>query len=196
MIAATRVGLAEASAIAEQLRAALAPGCERIEVAGSIRRRRPDVGDIELVAVPRIHVEDLAEGLFETRELTVDELQVTLDQLLMDGVLASHPTDPKRGPRYSKWLHVASGLQVDLFSARRDTFGLIWLIRTGPDTYSRALVTDARRRGHHVAGGEVHKGAGDCRMPFVACEVIPTPEEGDVIRALGIGFLSDPALRQ
>ena len=35
--------------IAEKTKAQLAPYCERIEIAGSIRRKKPDVGDIEIV---------------------------------------------------------------------------------------------------------------------------------------------------
>ena len=45
--------IAQAFNLAEELRIGLAPLCERIEVAGSIRRRRPQVKDIELVAIPK-----------------------------------------------------------------------------------------------------------------------------------------------
>ena len=31
---------------------ALAPSCARLEIAGSIRRQRPYIGDVELVAIP------------------------------------------------------------------------------------------------------------------------------------------------
>jgi DNA polymerase/3'-5' exonuclease PolX len=181
---ATRVSLARAEEVAVGLVATLGIGCERIEIAGSIRRRMPSVGDVELVAVPRVHTETHREGLFETRTVEVDDLQVVVDSMLLEGMLANHPTDPKRGPRYSKLLHVASGLQVDLFSARASTFGLILAIRTGPANYSRFLVTEARNRGHHVAEGELHAGGGGCG--FVPCATVPTPEEADVFRALGL----------
>ena len=183
MSTATRVPLAAAEATSLELLAVLTLGALRAEVAGSIRRRMPSVGDIELVAVPRVHTETHREGLFEERSIDVDEFQVVIDSLLLDGTLAQHPTDPKRGPRYSKLLHVASGLQVDLFSARPQTFGLILAIRTGPANYSRWLVTEARARGHHVAEGELHVGAQGC-SPYAACEVVPTPEEADVFKAL------------
>jgi DNA polymerase/3'-5' exonuclease PolX len=182
---ATRVSLARAEEVAIGLVATLGLGCERIEIAGSVRRQMPSVGDIELVAVPRVHAETHREGLFEERTVEVDKLQVVVDRMLLEGMLASHPTDPKRGPRYSKLLHVRSGLQVDLFSARPSTFGLILAIRTGPAGYSRWLVTEARARGHHVAEGELHVGAGGC-SPWEMCEVVPTPEEADVYRALGL----------
>jgi len=39
--------------LADQVVCALAPFCERIETAGSIRRERPFCGDVAVVAVPR-----------------------------------------------------------------------------------------------------------------------------------------------
>lgn len=190
MSSGARVSLADAQAVAYGLVAGLLPGCERVEVAGSIRRRRPDVGDIELVAIPRITPvfgllgdEPIGEfnGLAEVR-----------DGLIADGTLAPHPTDPKLGPRYSKLLHPASGLQVDLFSARPETFGLILLIRTGPADYSRRFVTDIRRLGWHVAKGELHRGGLGCGS--YACEVVPTPEERDVHATIGLPWVA-PAAR-
>ena len=44
--------LQQAREIAEGVKAKLAPHCERIEIAGSIRRGKPVVGDIEIVCVP------------------------------------------------------------------------------------------------------------------------------------------------
>jgi len=57
-----RMKLEEAQVIAEKTKALLAPYCERIEIAGSIRRKKPDVGDIELVAIPKPY----NIGLFES----------------------------------------------------------------------------------------------------------------------------------
>jgi DNA polymerase/3'-5' exonuclease PolX len=181
-----RVPLADATAIADELVAQLRPGTERIEVGGSIRRKRQDIGDIELVAVPRIDLVRVP-GLFEDKVLEQDALELLIDTLLIQGTLEPHPTDPKRGDRYAKLIHAKSRLQVDLFKARRYTFGLIWLIRTGPAEYSRHLVTVARERGHHVAGGELHEGHLGCSA--TPCTVVPTPEEADVYQALGAHYI-------
>lgn len=179
MSTGTRVSLLEAELVANELATALGDGCLRIEVGGSIRRRSPDVGDIEIVAVPRVHTERVREGLFEDRDLTVDELQVMIDLLLLDGTLMAHPDDPKRGPRYSKLMHVASRIQVDIFSCTLDTFGMALAIRTGPAQFSQWLVNEARARGYHVANGyELHKGRLSCNA--IPCLVLPTREEGDV----------------
>lgn len=190
MSTGVRAQLHHAEPAALELRAMLSGGCARIEVGGSIRRRLTEVHDIELVAVPIVTLE--SDGFFGTRE--VDQLQVALDAAIRDGVLEPHPLDPKRGPRYSKLQHAATGLQVDVFSARPETFGLIYLIRTGPAGFSRRLMTDARRAGYHVAGGELHTGAGDCYRPEY-CETVPTPEEADVARYLRLEMLPVPEQR-
>jgi hypothetical protein len=49
----TRIPLARAEACAEAARALLASFCDRLEVAGSIRRRKADVGAVEPVAIPK-----------------------------------------------------------------------------------------------------------------------------------------------
>lgn len=55
--------LKEALIIAETLANVLELRCERILIAGSIRRRKPEVGDIELLYIPRF--EDRAIDLLE-----------------------------------------------------------------------------------------------------------------------------------
>jgi DNA polymerase/3'-5' exonuclease PolX len=175
--------LAEAAVAARSLVVRLADACERIYVAGSIRRGKADVGDIELVAVPRFA--EVPDGMFETRLANL--LTERVDSLLQAGVLGPHPTDPKRGEKYSKLVHLPSGLQVDLFSARPETFGIIYLIRTGPADYSQRFVTDLHKRGLHVAGGELHLGGLGCDIQ--GCEVVPAPEEADVYAAAGWPFI-------
>src|SRR5688572_28680494 len=48
-----RLPLARARAIAEKVVDALRDHCLRIEIAGSIRRGRPECGDVDLVCVPK-----------------------------------------------------------------------------------------------------------------------------------------------
>lgn len=167
------------------LREGLSWACDRIEVAGSIRRGKPMVGDIELVAVSRGAVELI--GLWGD-EMSLDRLPGAIDTLIDEGVLAAHPTDPKRGPRYSKLVHEPTGIQVDLFSPPADSFGIIFLIRTGPADYSQRFVTDMKRgpRPHHVTGGQLHKGIQCWGIP---CTMVPTPDEESVYAALGLPFV-------
>ena len=48
-----RMPLARARAFAEKIVVELAPFCAQIEIAGSIRRQRPDCGDVDIVCLPR-----------------------------------------------------------------------------------------------------------------------------------------------
>ena len=76
--------LAAAEAVAHELRGLLAPFCARIEVAGSIRRRRSTVGDIELLAIPRM---DAQRDMFGGEAGETDQLDQSVRELMADGVL-------------------------------------------------------------------------------------------------------------
>lgn len=49
-----RIERARALALAREFVEAVKPACERIEIAGSLRRCLPWIGDIEVLAVPRL----------------------------------------------------------------------------------------------------------------------------------------------
>jgi DNA polymerase/3'-5' exonuclease PolX len=184
MSTGTRVPLAEAYAIATDLRGRLRPGCHRIEIAGSIRRERPDVGDIELVAEPILRPE---RNLFDEQIGQISVLDEWIGVCLTAGILERHPDDPKDGERYKKLVHRASGLQLDLFIVREPaTFGVLFAIRTGPARYSQWLVTYARRQGFHVVDGALHVGSLDCGTR--TCPRWPTPGEESVFEALRLPY--------
>lgn len=176
--AVARVPHARAAQVAEVVRGVLAPACTRIVVAGSIRRRSPDVKDIELVAEPDMRF-DLAG------ELADDALEVLVPCLVRQGwatwrqrgdgqVLAT-------GPRYYALVHVESGIPVDVFVCRPPSqWGAVLAIRTGPAEYSRELVTRARRRGLRCEGNRLIRADGS---------VLPTPGERDFVEACGLRYV-------
>jgi DNA polymerase/3'-5' exonuclease PolX len=179
--------LAEAFPIAQQIYGQLAPSCERLAIAGSIRRGKLDVGDVELVAIPR-YIEEPSRLWGDTNRVSV------LDRVL--GQLEAPPSVFLErilgGDRYMRLRHVRSGLQVDLFITTRDQFGLTLLTRTGPADYSHWLVTEARRRGFHSCGGWLRRGlAPHSETTYRDCghERIPTPEERDVFAALAMPWI-------
>jgi DNA polymerase/3'-5' exonuclease PolX len=113
--------LREAEAIAERVRAELAPHFERIEIAGSIRRRKADVGDIEIVAIPKPY----EVGLFAC------------------GIAPIVDKWPKvRGELPCKYTRrmLPEGIALDLFFATRENWGLIFAIRTGSADYSHLVL--------------------------------------------------------
>ncbi len=187
MSTGARVAAADAALVAAELIEALADACERIEVAGSLRRGRPDVGDIELVAMPKSHAE--TPGLFDDGGAEVCDLRNAVGRLITAGTVERL----MGGARYVKLRHVASGIQVDLFMVRAPaSWGVLYLLRTGPADYSRQFVTDIRWSGLHVRDGAVHRGRHGCGESI--CEVLPTPEEADVYAAAGWPFVA-PEMR-
>jgi DNA polymerase/3'-5' exonuclease PolX len=194
MSAGTKLSLADARRVADKLVDRLAPACERIEVAGSIRRGKAEVGDIELVAIPRFEARTIPSQLSflnnpmpaEQVNLFNEELSVMLDL----GMIWRNPprgvdAPPAWGERYKKcWLQVRPGqmAQVDLFIADARNWGAIFAIRTGPHDFSQALVTRLKYntpyRQHE--GYLIHKETG---------EVIAVPEEADYFRLADVPWI-------
>lgn len=160
--------------------ALLEPACERIVVAGSIRRMRDDVGDIELVAVPRF--DEVADGLWGERAPR-NLLQARIGQLVAFDALER----VSGGDRYVKLVHPGSGMQVDLFIVLPPAqFGTILAIRTGPADLSTRLMLRAQHRGFHVFGGALRYGVFEPHSPACDHGVVPTPEEQTFFDRLGM----------
>lgn len=192
--------------VAERLRDELAPYCERIEIAGSIRRRKPTVHDIEFVAIPRTEREeqrDLFGQMVIVRE--VNHLDDHLDEMLRAtvptiyksraGLLHSlrMPADGvpdvlRWGDRYKRfyflWPSMGFIIPVDLFLADRENFGAIFTIRTGPNDFSTALVSRLLEETPYrqQEGYLVEKATG---------ERVPVLEEKDYFSRAGVPWL-DP----
>lgn len=75
----TKTPLAKIRPIALKLVERLHPYCEKIEIAGSIRRGKPLVKDIEIVTIPKMHYQ---HGLFGiSSQVISNELLEFLDGL-------------------------------------------------------------------------------------------------------------------
>ncbi|GAI20200.1 unnamed protein product [marine sediment metagenome] len=131
--------LEKAKEIAKQLKALLAPGCERIEIAGSIRRRKPTVGDIELLCIPKY------DGL-------ADRLDSEIGWLMGQGILELRRNklgSPVYGPKNKLLRHVESGIGVDIFSTNWQCWPVALVVRTGGKTTNKRIATAALRQGYH-----------------------------------------------
>lgn len=194
-----RIPLAEAQPIAERLVALLAPACERIEIAGSIRRRQPDIGDIEIVAVPKF-----AEPVQDIFGMPAGEMANVLDVFCTGFrramILMDRPDKngrPAWGPKFKRMVY--GGIGIDLFSVIAPAqWGVIFAIRTGPADYSHQFVTaqgvtfrdsagclraGLMPTGLHVHGGALYEDGVTDRLDTQ--RVIPTPEEPDFFAAIG-----------
>ena len=161
--------------VAMRLEALLKIYCERIEIAGSIRRRAPWVGDVELVAIPR---ERYVETLFEVEPANTTYLDDHLD---------SYPDiyEPVRsGERMRSFLY--EGFQVDLFLTDPERWGVIFLLRTGSADFSKWLVT-SRNKGGARAVDRIVKGGRVWEVG--AREPLNTPQEEHAFHALRVPWV-------
>ena len=186
----TRIPLADAERLAAEVVELLRPACERIEIAGSIRRGKPDVGDIEILAVPTI---EQGHDMFgEPNCAYVNRLDLLCSQLLGIGTFTARLDVNGRasfGSKYKRLNYWGSGggFPLDLFSVIEPAqWGVLYLIRTGPADFSHRFVTSKTAGGMlppwaQVADGAIrHRGTG---------EVYATPEEADVFRLIGVDYI-------
>ena len=111
-----------AAALAEKFYRLLAPHCERIAVAGSIRRGRLQVKDIEIVCIPKtmVKVSDLYGGTITCRDVNFCN---ALEKLGLR----------QKGQTTGKYFqtNLPEGINVDVFMCQPDNWGYILAIRTG-----------------------------------------------------------------
>jgi DNA polymerase (family 10) len=152
---------AKAIAVADQLR----PFCAQIEIAGSIRRRRPQPGDLDFVIQP----------LPGKRRYIRDRCLSWKPQVLTDGQV--------------NLLLVVKGVQLDIFFADEPgadlfaepgNFGSLLVCRTGSLEFNKWLCGEAKKRGLHwnPQRGVVQKG-----------KIIASHTEEAVFKALGLSWI-------
>jgi DNA polymerase/3'-5' exonuclease PolX len=177
--------LAEACTIADEVSGVLRPRCQRILVAGSVRRRKAEVHDIELCAVPRF---ETVYDMFGQPKGEISLLE-TYPWALLGRVI-------KGGEKY-KQIELKEGdpgapINLDLFIVLPGVqdWGVIYTIRTGPVEFSHWIVTQRKRGGGlpsdcRVEGGRVYRGD----------QHLPMPEEIDLLNFLELGWV-EPKDRQ
>jgi len=160
--------LVKARGIAEKYMEQLRPHCFRIEIAGSIRREKPEVKDIEIVAIPRPYE---SIGIFQTGIATV---------------VNQWPKVKGELPcKYTQRL-LPEGIKLDLFFANKNNWGLIFAIRTGSAEYSHQI----------LAKGWVAKGCKSIRGHlYYHGHTVQTSEEEDIFKLIGIPW-TEPSKRE
>lgn len=161
-----RFPLALAVRVGEELIGALAPGCDQIILAGSVRRRKPYVGDIEIVYVPKIVERVDPNNMFGT--ITVDVVDDYIAALERVGAITRRLNKNGQqtfGPKNKLMRHVASGIPVDLFATSAASWWNYLVCRTGPSASNIEIAAAAKARGWrwtpYAAGFAVAAGLGE-----------------------------------
>lgn len=156
--------------IAQQILIELAPLCQKIQIAGSLRRMKPEVGDIEIVALPYFKPD-----LFG---------QQTSEHALNDYDYSKIGTLVKNGSKF-KQIILNEGITLDLFIVTPPAqWGVQLLIRTGPAEYSHKFVMPKTQGGMLHGWQKVRDGA-----MWAGEKQIATPEEEDVYLAIGMPYI-------
>lgn len=156
--------------------------CLRVAVAGSVRRQKPEVKDVELVVITKDY----------------DKLFAALSpfgRFIKPGTSEIVDWPPKQGARYLRML-LSEGIKLDLFIAHEANWGGILMLRTGAaadDTgniyagFGPGILSLWKRKS---GGGRMVQGQ------FVRPDntVIPLYEEKDVFNILDIEYV-DPVNR-
>ena len=159
----TRWPLAEAEDIAVGVMLQLEPHCEVISLAGSLRRQRPTIGDIEIVCVPRP---------YDASPLFCSGLATVVNQ--WEKVKGELPC------RYTQRI-LPEGIKLDLFMVEADGYGLQRAIRTGSADWSRQVLARAWvRAGYHSEGGLLRRADGS---------VVPVRTEPDLFHLIGLPWV-------
>ena len=128
--------------VAERLVDRLAPACERITIAGSVRRARPDPADIELLCVPRMDY-SLIFG--------ADLLDAAVKQAVTDGILlyrVNSKGQQQYGPMNKFMADLATGIPIDIFSTDAPSWGMALVVRTGPAELNIRMMSRLKAMGY------------------------------------------------
>jgi len=122
------MNLKEAEQKAVEIVELLKPHCKEILVVGSIRRKKAEPADIDILCIP-------------------------LDYLLLHAEILKLGASKVDGPKITRISY--DGIQVDVYYATEETWGTLLLIRTGSRKNNQRLCLMAQRKGWQLkASGE------------------------------------------
>ena len=159
--------LAAAQSLADKIAAEITPFCDRLEIAGSIRRRRPNCGDIDIVCIPKgiTGREALLARCSRTAKLVKQGDQYVVFELA-------------NGVQLDLW--VAHGGTGDLLTTTPSNWGMLLLARTGSAAHNIHLAERARSLGLRF---NPHRGL----MRFG--ETVASAEEAEIFAALKLDYV-------
>lgn len=159
------MNLDEAKRLAFKILQVIEPCCENAQVAGSVRRQRPEVNDIDIVAIPK-------------------PFMWTRIPILMRSELEAKPGigGPELIRMYVPFANVPDGqVQVDFYAATEKTWGVLLLIRTGSTDHNIRLCTHAKALGMMLSAsrGVIENGV-----------VIASKREQEIFKALILRYVA------
>lgn len=172
-----KIDLTEAETIADKVRQHISPAMDRVEVAGSIRRRKEVVGDIEICGIPGDRGRLI--GLLSE-----------VGQHIKPGVPGAVPWEPKVSAKYLR-VRLAEGMNLDVFLGTPENWGGLFMMRTGsgssPDGNTfHGFIPGIFGRWKKMSGGGRMT---ECMPTMPTGEQLHIPEEQDFFDILEMNFV-------
>jgi len=178
-----------ACGVARVLVRALGPHCERLIVAGSLRRKKAEVGDVEIVYVPRTESTPNPAALFGDEMITINHADGAIAELLRIGFLEKRRNvlgSEMWGAQNKLALAALSRVPVDLFATTAANWWNYVVCRTGGSVTNVAICDAAIRRGLKWTP----YGEGFSRAVGLGREVVPVSSEEEVFSTVGLPWLA------
>lgn len=165
----------------------LSPFCERIEIAGSIRRRRPLCNDIDLVVIPKVEPRQVKVDLLATATVSVNLVREHLIEYVRSsggaaywkGRTGSVGPEPKDDAQ-NLLLVTKAGVQLDVWCATPTNWFTMLICRTGSMQHNIWAAERARELHGHW---QPYKGLRSHGLD------VPLNSEEDFYRGLGVPFI-------
>lgn len=173
--------LEPARRLAELIRGILAPFCEKLEIAGSIRRQRPEVSDIDFVVLPKYgHLAGLKARCQRRCRVVKDGEQ---------NYIVAMPISAAQREQlgHSGWevqidIFIAHAGKRDLLQSIPSNYGSLLLCRTGSTAHNIWIVERAKA---NYMTWKPYEGVFDPEGYCVAAET-----EEEIFRMIGVDWLA------
>lgn len=142
--------LVEAEALADDFLKYIADSVERYEVCGSIRRRKPEVNDIDIVVLSRERADWLGYD--------VPILHKFVKELIKQGIVSPRLRSDGKTAVGEKLAELEfNSAAIDIYYATPDTWGGLIQMRTGSAEFNRMLASKALSLGlrYHADGNGI-----------------------------------------
>jgi DNA polymerase/3'-5' exonuclease PolX len=140
--------LAEMEAIADQFVELIKDSVDRVQICGSIRRRRPMPKDIDIVAIPKISAVAAPTAFGFTIRAMENFLHSKIDRMISEDLLKPRvKSDGTTMIGNAVAFVTFQGVALDVYYASEQTFSGLVLMRTGSANHNTMLATLALKQG-------------------------------------------------
>ena len=175
------MNLEQARQIGMEVVGALAPACDRVVIAGSVRRGKAQPKDIEIVYIPRTVKRRV--DLFEWSDGPATE--AVIGRLVAQRFWRFDDQVRRNGPKYKRMVRWGNDEEqqvvIELFRACPDNWGYILALRTGPGDFNKIWAAKPWDGGSLPTNVVLKDG-----FVWVNGRPVPTPTEEEFFERIGL----------